>query len=338
MRVLNIMLGGKKGGLEQAAVSYAEALRLQGHDVTTVIRRGAAITGMLHAGGFKVLPVSLPHRWNVLAMRRIRRAMRDSDVVILHGNRAADMTAGDKKGLPPVVAVVHSRFFAAAPQMDALIVLTPEMARLQAAGNLPVHIVPNPVTVPDAVSRAPLRLVPVIGAMGRLSEEKGMDIFIDAIALLRARGFMVEGVIGGSGALEDALRARAASHPSLGGKAVRFAGWVADKKEFFAGIDIFCLTSRTETFALTLAEAMAHGVPSVATRCGGPAEIIEDGVNGRLAAIDAEAVAAALQALLSDAAETARLAEAGRASVAARYSLPVIGARLDAVLKSVLKA
>lgn len=338
MRILNIMLGGKRGGIEQAAVNYAAALRHAGHDVTTMIRKGAAIAPALAAGGFDVQALALPYRWNPLAAAAVRRAMEKADAVILHGNRAAQLTARrqQRRGGPPVIAVVHSRFFNVMPHFSALITLSRAMQEKQRENAAcPVYFVPNTVDMPGDVPRAAFRPVPVIGALGRLSPEKGMDLFIEAIDLLRQRGVMVEGVIGGAGGIEDSLKAQAA-RPALKG-AVRFAGWVGDKRAFFEGIDVFCLSSRSETFSITLLEAMAHGVPSVATRCGGPTEIIADGVTGLLADIDAEAIANALQAAIQSPPDAARMGQAGAAKVAETYALPVIARQLDDILRGLEK-
>lgn len=331
MRVLNVMLGGKRGGIEQAAVNYAEALRAQGHDVTTVIRKDAFVAQALAEGGFKVLPIALPYRWNPLAARRIQRAMRQTDIVLLHGNRAAELTVVDKKKMPPIVAVVHSRFFNVEPHFSALIVLSQKMADTYVVSGIPTYFIPNLVHIPDVSPHPAFRAIPVVGTMGRMSEEKGMDLFIEAIGLLRQRGVMVEGVIGGSGGIEPQLRAQAANNPSI-----RFAGWVGDKKEFFQSLDIFCLSSRTETFSITLLEAMAHGVPSVATKCGGPSEIIQEGLNGLLAEVDAGSLADTLQRALVDPVATARMGLTGRENVGERYDAPVIAARLDKCLREIV--
>ena len=60
-----------------------------------------------------------------------------------------------------------------------------------------------------------------------------------------------------------------------------FYGMDRDKENFYRSIDIFCLPSRSESFSITLVEAMAHGCPVVASRCDGPSEIVEHGVTGR---------------------------------------------------------
>jgi glycosyltransferase involved in cell wall biosynthesis len=332
MRVVNVMLGGKRGGIEQAAVDYAKALRFQGHDVVTVIRKGAWVESVLAEAGLPAIAVALPYEWNPFARRRMKDLIAGADVAILHGNRAADVTTGIR-GVP-LVPVVHSRFFKHRAHFAALITASQAMAdRHGPAVSCPVHFVPNLIHMPDDAARPAFRAPPVIGAMGRLSAEKGMDIFINAIAILRARGVIVEAVIGGGGDQEEALKRQAAA-PALAG-AVTFRGWVGDKAAFFRDIDIFCLSSRTETFPITVLEAMSHGCSVVATRCGGPSEMIDDGITGFLADVDATDLADTLQNALQQPETAMRAGAAGRAHVRDTYDLPVVARKLDAVLSGI---
>ncbi len=333
MRILNVMLGGKRGGIEQAAVNYAEALRAKGHDVVSVIRKGAATAPLFNDAKLDVLEIPMPYAWNLFARKRLRREMRRADAVILHGNRAAQMTAGTRSGMPPVIPVIHSRFFNMMPHFSALIASSRAMLKHQRP-ECPAYFVPNTVSVPENVTRPAFRQPPVIGTMGRMSEEKGMDLFIDAIALLRARGVMVEAVIGGAGGIENELRDRV-QKAGLDG-IVRFSGWVSDRSAFFDGIDVFCLSSRTETFPITLLEAMAYAVPSVATRCCGPSEIIEEGKTGYLTDINAQSMAEGIEKAIQDPGAARVAGESARAEVALKYHPDVIAAQLDSILRKTI--
>jgi len=85
------------------------------------------------------------------------------------------------------------------------------------------------------------------------------------------------------------------------------------KRDFFAGIDVFALPSRSDSFGLVLLEAWANGVPNVAYRAGGIADVIRHGSDGLLAPCgDVDGLAAALGRLHSDPALRQRLATAGR--------------------------
>lgn len=87
----------------------------------------------------------------------------------------------------------------------------------------------------------------------------------------------------------------------------------ARKRDFFAGIDVFALPSRSDSFGLVLLEAWANGVPNVAYRAGGIADVIRDGIDGLLAPCGRiDALAQALARLIDDADLRHRLGEAGR--------------------------
>jgi glycosyltransferase involved in cell wall biosynthesis len=89
------------------------------------------------------------------------------------------------------------------------------------------------------------------------------------------------------------------------------------KRDFFAGLDVFALPSRTDSFGLVLLEAWANGVPVVAYRAGGPADLVRDGIDGGLVACgDLARLAEAVTAV------TPAMGEAGRRRVAAEFRWP----------------
>ena len=98
---------------------------------------------------------------------------------------------------------------------------------------------------------------------------------------------------------------------------VRLSGRRDDAARVLASLDVFVSASRTEAFGMAMAEALACGVPVVATATEGAREIIEDGLTGSIVPIgDADALAAAVTTLLED--EGRRLAFGARASESAR--------------------
>lgn len=111
-----------------------------------------------------------------------------------------------------------------------------------------------------------------IGFLGRLSEQKGVDVLIKAVALIRKKGIPCELVIGGTGPLLANLKQEAMDCEIE--ETVNFPGHISDKNEFFGMIDIFALPSRNEGFPLVLLEAGMYQMPVVATRVSGNPEII----------------------------------------------------------------
>ena len=148
--------------------------------------------------------------------------------------------------------------------------------------------------------------------VGRLAPEKDHATLLRAAAVAARRrpDFRLE--IAGDGPCEPALRALAAEL-DLGGT-VRFLGRVDDVPALLARAGLLVLSSRLEGISLTLLEAMASGLPVVATRVGGNPEVVDDGRTGRLVPpASPEALAAAMLDLQGDPDTSLAMGRAGRA-------------------------
>jgi glycosyltransferase involved in cell wall biosynthesis len=167
----------------------------------------------------------------------------------------------------------------------------------------------------------------VVGAVGRLSAEKGFDRLIRVADRLLKAGVDLELWIAGAGDLEGELRALARS---LGcEERVRLLGYRTDTIDLYQAMDVFALSSLREGLPNVLLEAMALRVPVVSTRIAGIPRLIADGENGLLVGPgDDDALAAALAALLASPGLRARLADAGRATLEQRFSF---ARRMDTV-------
>lgn len=168
-------------------------------------------------------------------------------------------------------------------------------------------------------ARAAVGLPPagvLVGAIGRLSPEKGFDVLIRAAHSL---GGDVRLVIVGDGPERPSLE-RLIADLGLGDR-VTLAGWRTDVRAYFEALDVFALSSRREGLPNVLLEAMAVGVPVVATSVNGVPAVVTDGVNGRLVpADDVSALAAALRDVMSNPAAAAGFVADGRRTVEGRYS------------------
>ena len=160
--------------------------------------------------------------------------------------------------------------------------------------------------------------------VGRLSERKGTDVAVEAVALLRAQGRDVElelcgAVFPGYEWFEGRLRERAAA-PDLAG-AVVFSGYTDPTWPALERAEVVLVPSRAEPFGNTAVEAQLAGRPVVASAVQGLREIVTPGETGLLVPPgDAAALAGAVAALLDDPVLAARLATAGRESAVRRFS------------------
>lgn len=141
---------------------------------------------------------------------------------------------------------------------------------------------------------------PTVVALGRLEEEKRFDILIRAHALLRRRGLDHRLIIAGEGPQRPALEALATSLEAR--NTIVLPGFIANPYPLLRMANLFVLSSQYEGSSLVLLEALALGVPVVATDCPvGPREILEGGRWGRLVPPnDPDALAAAIADALRD--------------------------------------
>jgi glycosyltransferase involved in cell wall biosynthesis len=177
----------------------------------------------------------------------------------------------------------------------------------------------------------------LIGAVGNVRPSKSYDVLLRSAAILRARGGRFRMVIVGQG--DDALLSELQTlHAELGlGEAVVFTGFRADIPEIMRSLDIYVSSSTVEGFSLTTVEAMASDVPVVATRSGGPEDIIRDGETGVLVPTRSpEALADALDGLMRDPDRRHRLASAAKRTAAAQYTIEAMVRGYEAVYEQAL--
>jgi glycosyltransferase involved in cell wall biosynthesis len=188
---------------------------------------------------------------------------------------------------------------------DVLVAPSQAAARLlrERVGYGEIVVVPNGV---DPVAQ----LVPgeLVGTLSAHEPVKGLDVFLAAVPLVLAARPATRFVIYGTGSLEGELRAAARGLP------VAFPGHVP-ALDALRTLAVLALPSRMETSGIALLEAMAAGIPAVATRVGG---IEETGTLTLVEPDDPAALAAAILALLDDPSEQIRTGRAAAANLTAR--------------------
>lgn len=198
-----------------------------------------------------------------------------------------------------------------------------------------VAVIPNCVDTerfkPDAVLRAGARAalgLPedalVIGAVARLSEQKRPMALLELFRSLRQRYPNLYLLMAGSGPLEASLKetVRQAGLAPF----VVFTGFVAAIETVLPALDLHILMSRNEGFGIATVEAMACGVPVVATDVPGSADILRDSQGGMLVpAHDIEATAAIVAGLLDEPDRRREMGRLARDEAVARYSCVVVG-------------
>ncbi|MFQ6573798.1 glycosyltransferase family 4 protein [Pseudomonas sp. UM16] len=164
------------------------------------------------------------------------------------------------------------------------------------------------------------------GYVGRLSQEKGPDLFLDSLIPLCQRHPQLDAVMLGDGPERDALQARIDAAGL--NQRIRLPGFQRDMRQWMARLDALVISSRTEGTPMILLEAMQDGVPVVAFGVGGIPDVIEHGRSGLLARpLAVDELAAQLEALLLDPAQADELIVQARRTQRERYHLPTLAQR-----------
>jgi glycosyltransferase involved in cell wall biosynthesis len=198
-----------------------------------------------------------------------------------------------------------------------------------------IHVIPHGIELAQFISRIdrfkarqelglPLDAT-IIGTIGRLDPKKGQHVGIKALARLREDGLKAHLLIVGDSTVGagDQYRLSLQEMVTQLGLAefVHFRPYLDLPALAYGAMDIFVLTSQSETYGLVTIEAMASGLPVIGTDSGGTVDIIEHEHNGlRFPPDDASALASALERYLTDPSLTARFAAQAKADALARYS------------------
>ncbi len=370
IRVLHVLSTLLPGGSEISVLRLLAALDRSRYDFRVAFLRddpilrsdfeeiGAAVVPMGPCAGFDP-PCWLRLR-RYVARERIQLVHTHMDVADFHGALAARLG-----GARAVVSTKHApdefrgrRTWKRPPFLllerlayemdDAVVVVSEGLATfLEQTEHLPRrkmviigHGVGEPgVAVPRPEARRELGLAsfdPVLGAVGRLSPEKGHLHLLRALPAIAAAFPGAGCVLAGDGRARPELEAEA-RRLGLGGRVV-FLGHRRDVSRVLAALDLFVQPSVYEGFGLSLLEAMAAGLPVVASRVGGIPEVVDDGESGVLVPPgDAGALAASVIDLLRDPGRGRRLGEIAALRARERHSIALEAAQVDALYARVLR-
>ena len=357
------------GGAERQLAALAPLLRMQDVELHVLTRRypgmapRASVDGIpvlrTPAFGGKVLASLLYTAMTLFHLRRLQ-----PDVIHAHELLSPATTGVLAKRLwgTPLVAKVlrgghlgdiaklrsrpggQRRLAALRANVAAFITISEEIDRELAEAGIPAGrrvFIPNGVdtakfapTTPaeKQQARAALSLpeAPVALYSGRLASEKQVDVLLSVWPAVRAAHPEATLLVLGDGS--EAARLRRLASPG-----VRFIGRVDDVTPFLRAADLFVLPSATEGLSNALLEAMAAGLPPIATAVGGAPDLIDGDANGLLVPPgDAGALEHALLSLAGDRARQRSLGRQARARIVTTYSLANVAARLRALYERVL--
>lgn len=330
MRVMQVMAGAQHGGAEAFFVRLTVAVAQAGVETRAVIRPFDHRREALSAGGVPVTELPFGSLFDFRTRPRLAAEI-DSfkpDVVLSWMNRGTHFVPRSERvnGRGPFVHVGRLGGYYSMKyyrNCDHLIGNTRDIVDYIIRSGWPAgraHYLPNfaEETSAPPVSRAGLQTpadVPLFLALGRLHENKGFDVLLNALAMLPDAHLW----LAGEGPLRGALTAQA-SRLGLDGR-LRFLGWRHDVAALLAAADALVCPSRHEPLGNVVIESWSHRVPVIAADAQGPLQLIDDGVTGLIVPReDAGALAAAMAKIASDRALAAGLAQAGREAYLKQFS------------------
>lgn len=360
LRVLHVDSERPWRGGENQILLLLRRQRGAGDDPHVAAPAGSALAHRAAAEGFPVHPVPMRGTWDLpsaFALAGLHRRLRP-DVVHWHAARAhaLGLLAARLAPVParilsrrvdfPVRGSLGSRLLYADPADRIVAISEGVREALVRSGVRPdrIRVVPSGIDLApfDApCDRAALRARMGIARetvlavnVAALAPHKSQTTLLNAAARLRDRAPAVRVWIAGEGPLRAPLLEE---HASLGlGDRVRFLGFRTDVPDLLRAADIFCISSWLEGLGTSILDAMAAGLPVVATRVGGIPEAVTDGQTGLLVPPrDPERLADALAALAADPDRRARMGRQARLKVRA-FSADLTAERTRAVYKEAL--
>lgn len=274
--------------------------------------------------------------WRPFIFRKLVAWAREHEPLLIHGLSAVTAPVCSRLAqaleIPFVVTVHHfqSRGGLRAEKFCHGVIAVSEPLRENVVNDAQVHkdlvrVIPAGIRVPVELRARPMEAgkasVPLVSSFGKLIPRKDFRTFLKAARLVLDRlGRDCSFIISGEGPEESALR-KLARELNID-KQVTFCHGSAAHHDLLQDTDVYVQCSRAEGFGTMILQAMAHGVPVVATSTGGILSLIKHGETGFLFPIgDAEALAARIVGLLNDPATCSQLGTAARQMALNNYDL-----------------
>jgi glycosyltransferase involved in cell wall biosynthesis len=267
--------------------------------------------------------------WRKVAVSLVTRPFGIPVVVHVHGSNFVQYVSSGSMARKVAASFLLGR--------SAAVIVLGEGIRQDLLRMLPdanIHVVPNAVAIPPC-ERNYGEMPPTVVSIGRLGERKGTFTLIRAFATMDMEEARL--ILAGDG---DEVGAKHLSTQLGIEDQVSILGWVGDEERdsVLANSTVFALPSLAEGLPLALLEAMAHGLPVIATPVGAIPEVVESGASGLLVNVgDEDGLRMALSNLLCNPAFQERLGTAARATVQSTYSLDSVMTQIVAIWRAATK-
>ncbi len=367
MRILQICSAREIGGGERHLADLANNLAARGHEVFAAIAPGSPVRAELSSlTAEDIIELPMRNALSVSSALRLARFVRQREIEIVHAHVARDYPlaalaagrSGARLVLTRHVLFPLSKIHRLTLRRTSRVIAVSEAVAqsLRAQNIFPsqkIFTIHNGIDVEHFARESRSTGVPPVipaqnadearfrvGMVGHLAPIKGQEEFIRAAAIVCRVRSDVDFVIAGEDKSRDggnrANIEKLVHDLDLRGR-VQLTGWIDDVAAFLATLDLFVSPARAEPFGLSIVEAMAAGVPVIATASEGAREIIDVDESGRLVPIgDVEALAKAIGDLLGDGNERERLARNATAVVHSKFTLPRMVDRVEQSYREVI--
>lgn len=327
---MTVLAGAPVGGAETFFVTLTGALAHAGIPVASVLKPNPLRQAALRELGVEYSTAPFHARFDWTTRNRIRDAAEKfrPDIILAFAGRAARTVP---KGGYRIIGRLGGYYnLANFRNCDHLVCNSPDVLRHVLDSGWPENrasLIPNFALVPPqpAISRAELNTpeaAPVALAMGRLHRNKGLDIFIRAVAEIPELYVWIAGEGEERRDLEQ-LAARLGVH-----QRIRFLGWRGDRGALYAAADICVYPSREEPFGNVVVEAWSCRVPLITTRTAGPSWLATDGEDAVFVPVDEPgALAAAIRRVLGSPELRQKLVATGARRIAGEFSQEAVVGR-----------
>ena len=348
MRILQINSAKEWGGGEAHVLALCNELTARGHQVILACRKNSKIAKQSQLNGIRTHPAPLRSAADIVSAYQLAKLCQKQGISIVHAHLGRDYwIAYFIKFFYPSVKIVFTRhllfplkrgyFHKRLYQSAAAIIAVSQGVKkvILDTGFVEdkvVQVIHNGISLGEFQTEEPSFFRTeigvketdfLIGVVGQLSEHKGQDIFLQSVpAILKECSnakFVLVGSEFGDGSYQAGLLKLIAEQKVQ--DAVILAGRRTDIPQVMKSLDVFVSASRSEAFGMVIAEAMASGVPVVATCTAGAMEIIADKVDGLLVEMEnPKALATAVVEILKKDSLFRQFKEKGKEKIAAQFS------------------
>lgn len=344
MRILNVMMSRDLGGIQQAFHDYSDALTMQNHQVINI----TSVSGKINSCLKNKLQLPNLGSWCILSklILKLIIIVYKPQIIICHGNRAINFSTFIRSYNIPIIGVSHNYSIKYLQKCDYILTLTLKLKKHlieHGISQQKILMLPNMNRIVRDYFSSTFRKPIIIGAMGRFVEKKGFIYLIEAISILKNRGYNIKLHIGGDGDDRNILISKMLELNLE--QEITFTGWVSNKEDFLKNIDIFCLPSLEEPFGIILLEAMAYSKPIIATNSGGPEEIIRHQQDGLIVETDesnqyinlANNLATSIEKLINEPILAQHYSKSAYNRLIENYNISIVSQKLTHILENIIK-